>query len=140
MNDEFMRQEVNEAIMAGERALLSLQAAKEKLDSARSWGILDLLGGGFLTGALKHSKMNDAAAYMEDAKRDLQIFEEELRDVRVSGNLNLEIGGFLTFADFFFDGIVADYLVQSKIAQARTEVRDTIQRVEDMLAQLKGLY
>ena len=38
--------EIREAIEAGERALVSLRRADEKLSSARTWGIIDLIGGG----------------------------------------------------------------------------------------------
>ena len=139
MNNEFMSREVKEAIAAGESALVSLQMAQERLNGARGWGIIDILGGGFLSNMIKHSNMRDASVYMEAAKRDLQIFERELRDVSISQNLELEVGSFLTFADFFFDGIVADYLVQSKIADAREEVQEAISRVESLLAELKRM-
>ena len=46
---------------------------------------------------------------------------------------------FLTFADFFFDGVIADYLVQSKIAEARAQVSDAIYQVERLLRDLRGL-
>lgn len=131
------RKEINEAIIAGERALNSLYAAKEKLKSARGWGIFDLFGGGFLTDMIKHSQMRDASRYMEDAKYQLQIFQRELKDVNLSLNLRMEVGGFLSFADFFFDGLVADYLVQSKIADARAEVEEAIVRVTNVLNVLK---
>jgi len=52
-------------------------------------------------------------------------------------NLSLDIGGFLSFADFFFDGVIADYLVQTKINDAKTQVRDAILSVSGILAQLK---
>ena len=51
-------------------------------------------------------------------------------------NLRMEVGGFLSFADFFFDGFVADYLVQSKIASAREQVDDAIEIVENILSSL----
>lgn len=137
MSNEFMRQEVNEAIAAGEQALASLYMAQERLNNARSWGIFDMLGGGFFTGMIKHSNMREASAYMEDAKRALQVFERELRDVSVVGDLSIEIGGFLTFADFFFDGFVADYLVQSKIADAREQVSEAIRRTESLMRELR---
>lgn len=135
--DEVMRRETQEAIMAGERALRSLEIAQEKLNSARNWGIVDLLGGGFITDMIKHSKLNDASSYIEDAKRDLRIFQRELRDVSIS--LHMDIGGFLTFADFFFDGLVADFLVQSKIAEIREQVQEAIYQVERMLRELRNL-
>ena len=48
--------ERNEAILAGERALDSLRAARDELNSAGNWGIVDLLGGGLISGLVKHSK------------------------------------------------------------------------------------
>lgn len=139
MNNEMMRQEINEAIEAGQRSLMSLKQAKDKLNSARGWGIVDIFGGGFFTDMMKHSKINDASRYLEQAKRDLLRFQRELKDVNLPLDLKMEIGGFLSFADFFFDGIVADYLVQSKIANAREQVDDAIMMVENTLASLKRM-
>ncbi len=138
MSNELVRREIQEAVMAGERALTSLRLAKEKLDSARNWGIIDLFGGGFITDVIKHSKLGDASSYVENAKRDLLIFQTELRDVQGIRDIKIEVGGFLSFADFFFDGLVADYLVQSKISEARQQVDDAIYRVEGLLKQLKN--
>lgn len=56
MSDFMMEREIQEALTAGENALQSLYAASEQLDSARNWGIVDLLGGGFFTDLIKHSK------------------------------------------------------------------------------------
>ena len=133
MSNEMMKREMQEAVQAGERALQSLYAARDKLGSARNWGIFDMLGGGFISDFVKHSKMNDAAALMEQAKSDIQRFQRELRDVQVSLDLRMEIGSFLSFADFFLDGLVADYMVQSKIADAREQVDDAINRIEKIL-------
>ena len=60
--------ERNEAIAAGERALTSLRAAREELRSAGNWGLVDLFGGGMISGLVKHSKMGNAQRYMEQAK------------------------------------------------------------------------
>lgn len=134
---ENQNKEIEEAIVAGERALNSLYAAQDKLKSARGWGMIDLFGGGFLTDMVKHSKMNEASRYMEDAKRHLQVFQREINDVNMSLDLRMEVGGFLSFADFFFDGVVADYLVQSKIASAREQVEDAIIIVNNILSKLR---
>lgn len=127
------RKEINEAIAAGEQALNSLYAAQEKLDSAKGWGWLDLFGGGFFTDMIKHSKIEDASQCMENAKYYLKAFQKELSDVHLSMDLRMEVGGFLSFADFFFDGLVADYLVQSKIEDARRQVADAINMISDIL-------
>ena len=138
MNKEIMRKEINEAIAAGERALSSLRIAQRELNGARNWGMFDMLGGGFFSGMIKHSKISDASRMMERAKQDLLVFQSELRDVNIPLNMRMEVGSFLSFADFFFDGFVADYLVQSKIAEARRQVTDAIVMVEYILYNLKG--
>ena len=139
MPDYYDRQkEISEAIRAGERARSSLVTARGKLDSARSWGIWDLLGGGLISGLMKHSRVSDASDYVEQAKRDLSAFERELGDIRDIAGLHVEIDGFLTFADFFFDGLLADLLVQSKIKDAQREIDTAIHRVDNILARLRA--
>ena len=137
MTNEGMKHEIREAIQAGERALISLRSAKEKLDSASSWGMFDMFGGGLFSTVMKRSKMNDAQVLMENAKSDLLRFQQELKDVNVPMELRMDIGSFLSFADFFFDGIVADYLIQSKISDAKAQVTDAIRRIETILRDLR---
>lgn len=131
------KKEIREAIVAGERALNSLYEAQDKLNSARGWGMFDLFGGGLLADMVKHGKMNDASRCMEDAKCHLKAFQKELKDVNLSLDLRMEISSFLSFADFFFDGLVADYLVQSKIMAAKEQVEDAIVMVTNVLNTLK---
>ena len=137
MNNEIMRREMKEAMDAGECALSSLRCAQEKLNSAGNWGILDMFGGGMFSTIMKRSKMDDAQSHMESAKSDLKRFQKELKDVDIPLDLRMEVGSFLSFADFFFDGFVADYLVQSKISDAKEQVSDAIIRVEQILSELK---
>ncbi len=68
--NELMRKETQEAVNAGNQALRSLYAAREKLGSARNWGIYDMFGGGFISTMIKHSKMEDASGLMEQAKQN----------------------------------------------------------------------
>ena len=128
-----MTQEVREARAAGIRALNSLRRAQEYLNSARNWGIWDILGGGMISSLMKHSKLNDAQRCIDQAQIDLDDFRRELMDVHVP---NVEIGSFLTFADFFFDGLFADFMVQSRINETRERLEDACRRVEDVLRQL----
>lgn len=88
---------------------------------------------------MKHSKISEASSYIEQAKKDIAAFQRELRDVDTMIEFHMEIGSFLTFADFFFDGLVADYFVQSKISDAREEVQEAIRRVEEILAGLSRI-
>ena len=132
MNYDIERQE---AIVAGERALDSLIEAQNQLRKARNWGIYDILGGGFLSSVIKHSKIDNARSCIERAKYDLDVFNRELRDV--SGSINVDIGGLLTFFDVM-DSFFADLLVQSRISDASRQVEQAIMRVEDILRRLKS--
>ncbi len=44
-----IEKEKREAIEAGRRALKVFSAAKENLNSAKNWGLVDMFGGGFFT-------------------------------------------------------------------------------------------
>lgn len=133
------QQEVNEAINACENALYYLNNAQQYLGSAGNWGIMDLLGGGFISTIVKHSKLDDAQREMENAKQAVQILKKELQDVGRIESININVGDFLTFADFFFDGFVADWLVQSKIRDAERQVSQAIQQINDIKYQLLKL-
>ncbi|MDD7334063.1 MAG: hypothetical protein PUG70_06815 [Lachnospiraceae bacterium] len=128
--------ERQEAIDAGNRALNSLYTAQNELNGAKNWGIVDMLGGGFITDLVKHSKMNNAQNHMEQAKYDLQSFSRELRDVSTYINLDFNTSDFLSFADYFFDGLVADWMMQDRINNARSQVDEAIRRVKSILNQL----
>jgi hypothetical protein len=132
------QKEINEAIRAGECALSSLRDADRKLESAGNWGILDIFGGDTISGLFKHIKISEAEQCVENARRDLEIFRDELGDIRNIENLRVEIDGFLTFADFFFDGFLADIFVQSKIRKGQEQIREAERRVEDIIKDLKS--
>lgn len=138
MHDMYDRdKEIQEAVRAGEHALTSLREAERQLNSAGNWGLVDIFGGNTISGLMKHMKVNNASRCVDDARRDLAAFRNELGDIRDIENLNIDMDGFLTFADFFFDGFVADIFVQSKIRKGRQQVREAIRRVEDILNQLR---
>ena len=133
------RREINEAIQAGKRARSSLLQAKDCLKSAGNWGLWDMFGGGFLVTYVKRSKMNDAERLVQQARSDLKQFRKELTDVEDIAEFHVETGTFLTFADYFLDGFLTDWLVQTKIQEAKRQVDDAIEKVEYILRQLGGL-
>ena len=139
MSNADYQREVNEAIQAGTRALRSLQQARESLNSAGNWGIVDLLGGGLISTFAKHSKMNDAERQIEQARSDLRSFRKELTDVDAFADIHIETGDFLAFADDFFDGLIADWMMQSRINDAKQQVDNAIQKVETVLKRLRAI-
>ena len=120
--------EIQEAIEAADVALDHLERAKRSLSSASGWGLFDTLGGGFISGLIKHSKMSDAEDEINEAKKALAKFSKELRDV--DGYSSVHINGFLTFGDLFCDGFLMDVIVQSQIGKAKRECENAISQVQ----------
>ena len=122
------------AIKKGENARSCLVEALSLLDSASSWGIFDILGGGMLTTLIKHSRIDKAKDLIYQSRQYLWEFGDELRNVP---NINMDIGIFLTFADFCWDGLLSDILVQSRINEAKRQVRDAIAQIDIVLSRLR---
>nr|WP_294466329.1 hypothetical protein [uncultured Sellimonas sp.] len=133
MENAVMRQDLKSAEEAGIQALESLYLVREKLNSAKKWGILDILGGNLISTYVKHSKIDEVEGLIEQARIKLTDFQKMLRKVEAPSQLQLEISGFLTFADFAFDNPITDYLVQTKLQTLGEEVDDTIQMTEKLL-------
>ena len=74
--------EIREAIDAGNRALSALEEAARHLQAARGLGLWDMLGGGFLSSLLKHSKMDDAQQAMNRAEQELRALAGSWRMCR----------------------------------------------------------
>ena len=129
--------EIQEAIEAADVALDHLERAKRCLSSASGWGLFDTLGGGFISGIIKHSKMSDAENEIDKAKRALEKFSKELRDV--DGYSSVHINGFLTFGDLFCDGFLMDVIVQSQIGKAKRECENAINQVTSIRNDLKRM-
>ena len=127
--------EINEAIYAADDALYHLKRARKSLSSAGNWGLVDIFGGDLISGLVKHSRMGNAEREIEEAKLSLQRFSKELRDV--SGYSSIHINDFLTFADFIFDGFLADIIVQSKISEAKRQCDKAIRQVSDIKKELQ---
>ena len=129
--------ELREAIAAADYALDSLCRARDSLNSARNWGIFDIVGGGLISTLIKRSKMNDASAEMEAAKRALERFRSELNDVDELIDIRFNENDLMAFADYFFDGFLADLVAQSRINDARVSVDRTIAEIQRIRRQLQ---
>lgn len=129
MEQEQNRIEIQEAIDAADRALHSLERARDSLHSAKDWGILDMFGGGFISTWVKHSNMNEAEAALADVQSALQELSKELDDVDETIDLNFNNADLLTVADYFLDGFFTDFLMQGRINDAITNVEGTMDQV-----------
>jgi DNA repair exonuclease SbcCD ATPase subunit len=131
--------EISEAISAGNSVMHGLDRASDSLNSAEGWGMWDMLGGGFVTDVVKHGHIDDARSAVSEVQMQLNRFRSELADVRVSSDISIEIDGFVKFADFFFDGFISDWLVQSKIHKSQASINNVRSEVMAVLNQLSNM-
>lgn len=131
--------EIKEAIEAGEAVMIHLKSAEESLESAKGWGTWDLLGGGLIADLAKHSHIDDAKEAVSKAQKKMINFRSELADVKMICELSIDISDFAKFADFFFDGLLADWHMQSKISNSLDSVSKTKDRINKALIKLKTM-
>ena len=129
MKQEQNRIEIQEAIDAADRALRSLERARDSLHSAKGWGVFDMLGGGFFSTWVKHSNMNEAETALADVQAALREFSKELDDVDEMIDLSFNNADLLTVADYFLDGFFTDFLMQGRINDVITNVEGTMDQV-----------
>lgn len=132
----FIRREIKElkeAIVPGNMAINTLDEAIKLLDNAGDLGTWDLLGGGFVADMMKHDKIDKAKQTILDAQTYMQRLQVELQDVNMSLDGSIQITGGAVFADFFFDGLIADWYMQSKISQSKDNVINTSGKIRKVV-------
>ncbi len=137
---ESQQQEIREAQNAGQSALRVAEQVLETLDSADGYATWDIFGGGMIVDLLKHSELDDAQSQLEHLQDKLNTFHTELVDVTIDAeDIQINIDGFLKFADFFFDGLFADFAVAGEIDDSMAQVRDVADKIEEVLSRLDNL-
>lgn len=133
------KNEINEAIEAGETALKGLRLAIQALRKAKNWGIYDMVGGGILATAIKHSNIDEAKNIIHNVQIWLKKFKRELSDVHfaTSKELAVQMDSFSTFADYFFDNLIFDWVVQDKINRSLEGCETTCKQVLELVTQLR---
>jgi len=133
-----LAKELEEAQEAAQKGLRALDDLIGSLLSAANWGTWDMLGGGMLSTAVKHSKIDNARSQAIKAQRYLERLSRELADVKIQAHLKIDIGGLTTFADYFIDGLIVDWVVQSRINDAKKRANDLRKRVASIERSLRA--
>lgn len=131
--------ELQEAIWAGKSARSRAQKIQQNLDSAVGYSAWDVRGGGLVADLAKHTELDEAQDQVVLLQIELRKFQTELADVRIGADLQVNIQGFDRFADYFFDGIFADWAVREKIQQSQGQVRSVQSQIDRVLGQLEML-
>ena len=83
--------------------------------------------------------MDDAQEELAQARDAMRSFAAELRDVNEAVDIHIEMDDFLGFADYFFDGLIADWMMQSRIDKAKEQVAEAIAKVRRVESDLRGM-
>lgn len=137
---ESQKKEIREAISAGHSALGTADGVLSELEDADSWNTWDMFGGGgIITHMAKHGHLDEAQERVEQLQGKLRQFKTELADINIHADMQVSIDGFLRFADYFFDGLFADWAVGDKISEAQSSVQKVKGQISSALSKLEGM-
>lgn len=121
------------AIDLANDALTYLQSAKDKLGSARNWGIMDIIGGGIFTSLIKHNRIREAQNDLDNAKRIMTELSARMDYYPELEHIDLEFDNMLGTFDILFDNPIIDIFMQGKIADAKARIDEAIDMLQDIL-------
>lgn len=137
--------ELKEARSAADITIAKIDCGLSQLESASSWGIFDILGGGLFSSLVKRNKIGEANLSLEEISASLKSLNKELSDVDISlpdaipDRLSDEL------FDLVFDNIFTDIRVQGEIKEnlvALKELRYAIveirEKVDKEIRELEG--
>ena len=137
---EAQKREIKEAISAGYSARGTADRILSELESADGWNTWDMFGGGgIITHMAKHSHLDSAQDLVSELQSKLRRFKTELADIQITANMQVNVDGFLRFADYFFDGLFADWAVGDKISQSMNSVSSTKSQISRTLDKLSSM-
>ena len=137
---EAQKQEIKEAISAGCSADSTEDRVLSELKSAEGWNTWDMFGGGgIITHMAKHEHLDSAQDLVSNLQGKLRRFKTELADIRITASMQVNVDGFLRFADYFFDGLFADWAVGDKISQSISSVTETKRQIVRTLDKLREM-
>ena len=137
---ESQKKEIREAVSAGRDALRETDRILSELNSAAGWNTWDMWGGGgIITHMAKHGHLDDAQARLVALQGQLRRFKTELADINIQADMQVNIDGFLRFADYFFDGLFADWAVGDRIDASKSSVMSVKHKIEKAMDKLSSM-
>jgi hypothetical protein len=130
--------ELYEAKTAAQEVVARIDNALSSLDSASSWGIIDLFGGGMFSSFVKRERIRDANSEIKEISHSLKLLNKELEDVNM--HLPTEISDAMSdnIFDIWFDNIFTDIRVQGEIKEQMTELKNFRASVIELIEKLNS--
>lgn len=126
--------EINEAICYGERALDAIENSIKALDDVEGWGIPHIVADE--TRTVENSSIDHARKYAEQAQRMLEKFKKELSDIIMITGTEIAVGPFEAFADYFFDSMIFDWLVQTEMGKTLDTTKNMKNQLDKAMSKL----
>ena len=137
---ENRKREIREALNAGSSARATADRILRELNSADNWNTWDMFSGnGVITHMAKHGHLDTAQDLTEELQQKLRKFKTELSDIQITADTQVNIDGFLRFADYFFDGIFADWAVGNRISESISSVSGTRDKISATIRKLESM-
>lgn len=131
------QKEKQAVIRAGKDAIRSLKEAQKNLSKAKDLGLVDILSPLGITAVAKNQRIEEAKRNVQRAKRDLKTFATKASGLSQVMDINIDVSDMLVFADAFFNNMMVDFYVYSKIDKAQRQITDGIRRVESLIRQIE---
>ncbi|WP_019228744.1 hypothetical protein [Sedimentibacter sp. B4] len=128
--------EIDEAIASGEEALNSVEKTIYKLERAEGWGTTDVKGHIMRSASENISPVDEARKYAEESQRMLSRFKKEISDIIMITGSEISVTSFDTFADYFFDGLIYDWVVLSDIGKSLDTVKNIKNQTDKAMSKL----
>ncbi len=142
-DDRAQLREIEEAQVATDAALASLEAAQGRVGSARAWGTYDTwFGGGLFSSLMKHDRIDQAEQYMREVDAALDRLRRELADVHLDGAALGGVGvtDLTRTLDVWFDNFFSDLSVQSRLKTADQRLDQIGEALSAVRTALRGRH
>lgn len=133
MNDTYYN-----ALVVCEDLERNLDGALQALKKASNWGIVDLIGGGFITSLIKRENMKKAQGYIYNVRDLLRDLADEMQTDAPIMELDVDPDDLLGFTDIVFDNIFSDAMVQTKIEKTYSTLEKLYKENRRLMDRLKN--
>ncbi|MCR5608407.1 MAG: hypothetical protein K6G26_05030 [Lachnospiraceae bacterium] len=131
--------QILQAIIAGERTLESLHSAQMSLNVASVDNVTSSEGN-ILKKLVKHLNADDVSIHMNEAKQKMNALSEILGEIEVYQDLDTELKDYMKYTDMLFDVIQDNFMLQTKINEAKIQVRYATRNIGFVIEKLKDMY
>ena len=138
-NFERQKKEISEAVVAGKKARNTVDSVLKELGDAENWGTYDVVGGGLIADMVKHDHLDKAQGFVMLLQVQLDKFRNELADVNIETEVKVNFDSFTKFADYFFDGLFADWTILDRIRKSKSGVEQTRENINHALNRLERM-